>query len=93
MCFTQYGNYQILITLLKGKLSVALQKIDYSTLKESTVERPGTPVTPCSSRYGAPSNKTFRLLSNDDCCSLTTCYGTTLLFITYVFIFILINCV
>jgi len=54
ICFTQYGNYQKLITLLEGKLSVALQKLDYS-LKESTVDRCGTPVTPCSSKYEATS--------------------------------------
>ena len=53
-CFTQFGTYQKLITQLEGKLSVALQKLDYS-LKERTPESPSTPETPCSSSYASPS--------------------------------------
>ena len=57
MCFTQYGNYQKFITLVEGKLSVALQKPNY-TLKEGT----GTPMTSYSSS-GAPSANERRCLA------------------------------
>jgi len=54
VCFTLYGNYQKLITELEGKISVALQKLNY-TLKESSADRTGTPGSPCSRRYDTPS--------------------------------------
>ena len=69
VCFTLYGNYQKLITELEDKISVALQKLNY-TIKESSADRTRTSGTertsgsPCSRRYGSPSASKRRCLSS-----------------------------